>query len=307
MNVSSTAWIALIVFVTAMLLIDLLLHRNHKEISFKEAAFWSSIWIVCGLLVDGVVWYFSGTDFALQYFSGYFIEKSLAIDNVFVWGLLFSALAVPTRYQHRVLFFGVVGALVMRAAMIFAGAALIKEFSWTLYIFGAFLIFTGIKMFRGRDDHFDLNDSRFYRLLKKRLRMTDEFQEEKFVVVRNGVRYFTPLFLVLVMVEFMDLVFAVDSIPAIFAVTDEHFLVFASNAMAILGLRSMYFLIANLMDKFVYLKEGLSVILVWVGAKMIISHAWFKIPTGISLTVIVVVMSIAVGASMRKKKVDEVK
>ncbi len=290
-----------------MLLIDLLLHRNHKEISFKEAAFWSSIWIVCGLLVGGVVWYFSGTDFALQYFSGYFIEKSLAIDNVFVWGLLFSALAVPTRYQHRVLFFGVVGALVMRAAMIFAGAALIKEFSWTLYIFGAFLIFTGIKMFRGRDDHFDLNDSRFYRLLKKRLRMTDEFQEEKFVVVRNGVRYFTPLFLVLVMVEFMDLVFAVDSIPAIFAVTDEPFLVFASNAMAILGLRSMYFLIANLMDKFVYLKEGLSVILVWVGAKMIISHAWFKIPTGISLTVIVVVMSIAVGASMRKKKVDEVK
>lgn len=290
-----------------MLLIDLLLHRNHKEISFKEAAFWSSIWIVCGLLVGGVVWYFSGTDFALQYYSGYFIEKSLAIDNVFVWGLLFSALAVPTRYQHRVLFFGVVGALVMRAAMIFAGAALIKEFSWTLYIFGAFLIFTGIKMFRGRDDHFDLNDSRFYRLLKKRLRMTDEFQEEKFVVVRNGVRYFTPLFLVLVMVEFMDLVFAVDSIPAIFAVTDEPFLVFASNAMAILGLRSMYFLIANLMDKFVYLKEGLSVILVWVGAKMIISHAWFKIPTGISLTVIVVVMSIAVGASMRKKKVDEVK
>ncbi len=307
MNVSSTAWIALIVFVTAMLLIDLLLHRNHKEISFKEAAFWSSIWIVCGLLVGGVVWYFSGTDFALQYFSGYFIEKSLAIDNVFVWGLLFSALAVPTRYQHRVLFFGVMGALVMRAAMIFAGAALIKEFSWTLYIFGAFLIFTGIKMFRGRDDHFDLNDSRFYRLLKKRLRMTDEFQEEKFVVVRNGVRYFTPLFLVLVMVEFMDLVFAVDSIPAIFAVTDEPFLVFASNAMAILGLRSMYFLIANLMDKFVYLKEGLSVILVWVGATMIISHAWFKIPTGISLTVIVVVMSIAVGASMRKKKVDEVK
>ncbi len=251
MNVSSTAWIALLVFVTAMLLIDLLLHRNHKEISFKEAAFWSSIWIVCGLLVGGVVWYFSGTDFALQYYSGYFIEKSLAIDNVFVWGLLFSALAVPTRYQHRVLFFGVVGALVMRAAMIFAGAALIKEFSWTLYIFGAFLIYTGIKMFRGRDDHFDLNDSRFYRLLKKRLRMTDEFQEEKFVVVRNGVHYFTPLFLVLVMVEFMDLVFAVDSIPAIFAVTDEPFLVFASNAMAILGLRSMYFLIANLMDKFV--------------------------------------------------------
>ena len=302
MNISHTAWIALLVFVTAMLLVDLFLHRSHKEIAFKEAALWSSIWVACGLAVGGVIWYFSGSDFALQYYSGYFIEKSLAIDNVFVWGLLFSALAVPQRYQHRVLFFGVVGALVMRGAMIFAGAALIKEFSWTLYIFGAFLIFTGIKMFRGRDEHFNLDDSRFYLLLKKRLRMTNEFQGEKFIVKQNGVRLFTPLFLVLVMVEFMDLVFAVDSIPAIFAVTEEPFLVFASNAMAILGLRSMYFLIANLMDKFIYLKEGLSVILVWVGAKMIISHALVKIPTVLSLAVIILVMGVAVVASMRKKE-----
>jgi tellurite resistance protein TerC len=203
------------------------------------------------------------------------------------------------RYQHRVLFFGVVGALVMRGVMIFMGAALIKEASWTLYIFGAFLIYTGIKMFVGRGEEFDLNGSKFYQLLKRKLRMTSEYQGEKFVVRINGIRYFTPLFLVLVMVEFMDLVFAVDSIPAIFAVTEEPFLVFASNALAILGLRSMYFLIANLMDKFIYLKEGLSVILVWVGIKMIVSHAFFKIPTGISLAVIVAVMATAVIASVK--------
>jgi tellurite resistance protein TerC len=301
MNVTTYAWVALLAFVAAMLVIDLFLHRGHQVITFKEAAFWSSIWVACGLAVGGVIWYFSGSDFALQYYSGYLIEKSLAIDNVFVWGLLFSALAVPQRFQHRVLFLGVVGALVMRGAMIFAGAALIKEASWTLYIFGAFLIYTGFKMFVGRNEHFDLNDSKFYRLLKRKLRMTPDFHEQKFVVRINGLRYFTPLFLVLLMVEFMDLVFAVDSIPAIFAVTEEPFLVFASNALAILGLRSMYFLIANLMDKFVYLKEGLSVILVWVGIKMIVSHAFFKIPSLLSLGIIIGVMTIAIVASIRKK------
>lgn len=301
MNVTTYAWVALLAFVGVMLIIDLFLHRDHQEITFKEAAFWSSIWVACGLAVGGVIWYFSGSDFALQYYSGYFIEKSLAIDNVFVWGLLFSALAVPQRFQHRVLFLGVVGALVMRGVLILMGAALIKEASWTLYIFGAFLIYTGAKMFFGRDEHFDLNDSKFYRLLKRKLRLTPDFHEQKFVVRIKGLRYFTPLFLVLVMVEFMDLVFAVDSIPAIFAVTEEPFLVFASNALAILGLRSMYFLIANLMDKFVYLKEGLSVILVWVGIKMIVSHAFFKIPSLVSLGIIVGVMAIAIIASMRKQ------
>jgi tellurite resistance protein TerC len=303
MNVSTYAWLALFGFVAVMLILDLFLHRSNEVIKFKEAAIWSIIWVVCGIAVGFVIWYYSGTEFAIQYFSGYLIEKSLAIDNVFVWGLLFSALAVPPRYQHRVLFLGVVGALVMRGIMILMGAALIKEASWTLYIFGAFLIYTGFKMFRQRDEHFDLDSSKFYRLLKRKLRFTSEYHEQKFVVRINGLRYFTPLFLVLVMVEFMDLVFAVDSIPAIFAVTEEPFIVFASNALAILGLRSMYFLIANLMDKFVYLKEGLSVILVWVGFKMIISHAFFKIPTLISLSVIVVVMTIAIVASFKRKEV----
>jgi len=302
MNVSTIAWIALLGFVAAMLILDLFLHRGHQEIKFKEAALWSSIWIACGIAVGGVIWFFSGSEYALEYYSGYVIEKSLAIDNVFVWGLLFSALAVPSRFQHRVLFFGVLGALVMRGAMIFAGAALIKEASWTLYIFGAFLIYTGIKMFIQRGEEFDLNGSKFYQLLKRKLRLTPEFHGEKFVVIQNGIRYFTPLFLVLIMVEFMDLVFAVDSIPAIFAVTEEPFLVFASNALAILGLRSMYFLIANLMEKFIYLKEGLSVILVWVGAKMIISHAIVKIPTMVSLVVIVVVLAVAIIASFKKSE-----
>ena len=300
MNVSLTTWSALLAFVFAMLLLDLFLHRSHQEIKFKEAAIWSSIWVACGLSVGGVIWLQYGSEFGLQYLSGYVIEKSLAIDNVFVWGLLFAAFAVPKKYQHRVLFLGVVGALAMRSVMIIGGSALIKEFAWILYIFGAFLVFTGIKMFKQRNEHFNLEKSKFYGWLRRKLRVTESIEDESFTVVRNGIRYFTPLFLVLIMVEFMDLVFAVDSIPAIFAVTEEPFLVFASNALAILGLRSMYFLIADLMDKFRYLKEGLSVILVWVGVKMIVSHAFFKIPTWVSLIVIAGVIAVSIIASFRK-------
>ena len=302
MDVTITTWVALLAFVFAMLLLDLFLHRGHQEIKFKEAAIWSTIWVVCGLGVGAVIWAFYGGEFGLQYLSGYVIEKSLAIDNVFVWGLLFTAFAVPKRYQHRVLFLGVLGALLMRSVMIVGGSALIKEFDWVLYIFGAFLIYTGAKMFVQRNEHFDYEKSRFYKWLKQKLRLTDSIENENFTVMKDGVRYFTPLFLVLIMVEFMDLVFAVDSIPAIFAVTEEPFLVFASNALAILGLRSMYFLIADLMDKFKYLKEGLSVILVWVGAKMIVSHLFFKIPTWVSLVFISLVIAIALIASARKAK-----
>ena len=188
----------------------------------------------------------------------------------------------------------------MRSVMIIGGSALIKEFAWILYIFGAFLVYTGIKMFIKRNEHFNLDDSKFYSWLRRKLRVTDNIENENFTVVKNGVKYFTPLFVVLIMVEFMDLVFAVDSIPAIFAVTDEPFIVFASNALAILGLRSMYFLIADLMDKFRYLKEGLSIILVWVGVKMIVSHALFKIPTWVSLVVITSIITISIVASFKK-------
>ena len=304
MDVTITTWVTLLAFVFTMLLLDLFLHRGHQEIKFKEAAIWSTIWVICGLSVGAVIWVYYGGEFGLQYLSGYVIEKSLAIDNVFVWGLLFTSFAVPKRYQHRVLFLGVLGALLMRSVMIVSGSALIKEFDWVLYIFGEFLIYTGAKMFVQRHEHFDYEKSKFYKWLKQRLRLTDSIKNENFTVMKDGVRYFTPLFLVLIMVEFMDLVFAVDSIPAIFAVTEEPFLVFASNALAILGLRSMYFLIADLMDKFKYLKEGLSVILVWVGAKMIISHLFFKIPTWVSLAFIASVITIALIASARKAKED---
>lgn len=304
MNVSLTTWGLLLAFVFAMLLLDLFLHRGHQEIKFKEAAIWSSIWIACGLGIGAIIWVQYGSEFGLQYLSGYVIEKSLAIDNVFVWGILFTAFAVPRRYQHRVLFLGVIGALAMRSVMIVGGSALIKEFSWILYIFGAFLIYTGIKMFIQRNEHFEVEKSKFYQWLKKKVRLTDSIENENFTVVKNGVRYFTPLFIVLVMVEFMDLVFAVDSIPAIFAVTEEPFIVFASNALAILGLRSMYFLIADLMNKFRYLKEGLSIILGWVGVKMIVSHALFKIPTWISLLVITAIITISIVASFRKAEAD---
>ena len=303
MNVSLTTWGLLLAFVFAMLLLDLFLHRGHHEIKFKEAAIWSSIWIACGLGVGALIWMQYGSEFGLQYLSGYVIEKSLAVDNVFVWGLLFTAFAVPRRYQHRVLFLGVIGALAMRSVMIVGGSALIKEFSWILYIFGAFLIYTGIKMFIQRNEHFEVEKSKFYQWLKKKVRLTDSIENENFTVVKNGVRFFTPLFIVLVMVEFMDLVFAVDSIPAIFAVTEEPFIVFASNALAILGLRSMYFLIADLMNKFRYLKEGLSIILGWVGVKMIVSHALFKIPTWISLLVITAIITISIVASFKKVEV----
>ena len=304
MNITITTWAILLAFVFAMLLLDLFLHRGHQEIKFKEAAIWSAIWVACGLGVGAIIWAQYGSEYGLQYLSGYVIEKSLAIDNVFVWGLLFAAFAVPKRYQHRVLFLGVIGALVMRSAMIIGGSALIKEFAWVLYIFGAFLIYTGAKMFIQRNEHFNLEKSKFYKVVKKKLRLTDSIENERFTVTKSGTRFFTPLFLVLIMVEFMDLVFAVDSIPAIFAVTEEPFIVFASNALAILGLRSMYFLIADLMNKFRYLKEGLSVILVWVGLKMIVSHAFFKIPTWVSLLVIIGVITISIVASFRKERAD---
>lgn len=303
MSVPVTAWLLLIAFVLAMLLIDLFLHRQQDEIRLKESAIWSLIWVVCGLGVGLIIWITFGGEFGLQYLTAYIVEKSLAIDNVFVWGLLFSFFAIPNKYQHRVLFLGVLGALIFRAIFIALGAAAIKEASWVLYLFGAFLVLTGIKMFMQKDSHLDLNSSRFYRLMKRRVRLSDELDGNKFFTRKNGIRYATPLFLALLMVEFMDLVFAVDSIPAVFAVTEEPFLVFASNALAILGLRAMYFLLVGLMERLIYLKAGLSVILVWVGLKMIISHAFFEIPTFLSLGVIAVTLAITVVSSLKKTKV----
>lgn len=303
--VSHFAWGALFAFVLAMLFVDIFTNRGKEEITLKTAGIWSTIWILCGIAVGGVIWAHWGSEYGLQYFSGYVIEKSLAVDNVFVWALLFAAFSIPRKMQRTILLYGVIGALVMRALLILGGSYLIKEFDWILYIFGVFLIYTGVKMFLQRDEHFDIESSRFYKFLTKRFKITTQFDGEKFFTKVDGVKYMTPLFLVLLLVEFMDLVFAVDSIPAIFAVTEEPFIVFASNALAILGLRALYFLISDLITKFKYLNEGLSVILSWVGVKMIVSHAFFKIPTIVSLSVIIVIIAISVIASVRSNNAQE--
>lgn len=298
MDVSLWVWFLLLAGILAMLLVDLFLHRDAHVIGVREAAWWSALWVSIGLAVGGAIWWYYGSEFGMQYFAGYVIEKSLAVDNVFVWAMIFSYFAVPRAYQHRVLFYGVVGALFFRAIFIAAGSWLIASFAWILFIFGAFLIATGIKMLIQRDQHIDPSTSKTLRLFRRFIPTTDEYDGQKFLTRRNGVLMATPLLAVVVLVEVTDIIFAVDSIPAIFAVTQEPFLVFASNALAILGLRAMYFLLADLMHRFIYLKIGLSLVLVWVGVKMIVSHAIFKIPTAISLGIVIAIIATSVIASL---------
>ena len=303
MSVPLWLWFAVLGLILVMLAIDLFAHRHAKVIELKEAAIWSLLWISLGVAFGVYIWIQFGGEFGAQYFSGFVIEKSLAIDNVFVWALIFAAFSVPREYQHRVLFLGVLGALVFRGIFIAAGYGLITNFSWVLYIFAAFLIWTGVQMMIKRNEHMDITRSRFLKLIKKRFKTTDKYYGQKFFVRLNGILFATPLFIVLALVEFTDIIFAVDSIPAIFAVTDEPFLVFTANAFAILGLRAMYFLLGDLMHRFVYLKVGLSFILVWVGIKMLLNVAiGFKMPTLISLAVIFVVITISIVASLLKTK-----
>ncbi len=298
MDVPILIWAALIVGIVVMLAIDLLLHRDAHEIHLKEAALWSGIWVAIGVAVGAAIWWAYGSEYGLQYFGGYLIEKSLAVDNVFVWAMLLGYFAVPARYQHRVLFYGVVGALVFRAIFIAAGSALIASAAWVLYIFGAFLILTGIRMLVQRNEHSDPGRSVVLRAFRRLVPTADEYDGQRFFTRKAGRLMATPLLAVLVVIEVSDIIFAVDSIPAIFAVTQEPFLIFASNAMAILGLRAMYFLLADVMHRFVYLKLGLSLVLVWVGIKMIVSHGFVDISTALSLGVIVAILSIAVIASL---------
>ncbi len=304
MDVALWVWGALIVGILAMLAVDLFMHRDAHVIGVREAAVWSGIWVIVAVGVGVAIWASYGSEFGMQYFAGYLIEKSLAVDNVFVWAMIFSYFAVPREYQHRVLFYGVVGALVFRAIFIAAGSVLIATFAWILYVFGAFLILTGIKMLLQRNEHIDPAKSKTLKLFRRFVPTTDTYEGQKFLTRRNGVLMATPLLAVLVLVEVTDIIFAVDSIPAIFAVTQEPFLVFASNALAILGLRAMYFLLADLMHRFIYLKLGLSLVLIWVGIKMIISHAFFKIPTVISLGVVIVTIAVAIGASLWVSRED---
>ena len=302
MDVSLIWWLGLLVGILIMLAIDLFMHRKAHIIEFREAAWWSLLWVSIGLAFGGLIWWYFGSEFGLQYFSGYIIEKSLAVDNVFVWAMIFTYFAVPREYQHRVLFYGVVGALVFRAIFIAAGSWLIASFAWTLLIFGGFLIFTGIKMLAQRNEHIDLEKSKTLRLFRRFIPTTDTYEGQKFFVRRAGRLVATPLLAVVVIVEITDIIFAVDSIPAIFAVTQEPYLVFSSNALAILGLRAMYFLLAELIHRFIYLKLGLSLVLVWVGVKMIVSHIWFKIPTAISLGLVIAIIATSVIASLMATK-----
>jgi tellurite resistance protein TerC len=298
MDVPLWAWAAVLALIIAMLAIDLFAHRTAHVVSVREAAVWSAIWVSLGLAFGGVVWWAYGAQAGGEYYAGYLIEKSLAVDNVFVFALIFTYFAVPREYQHRVLFYGVLGALVFRAIFIAGGAVLIENFAWILYLFGAFLVYTGWKMFTHRSDELDPSRNPVLRWVKKRVPSTDEYHGQKFWVKQAGTWVATPLFFVLVMVETTDIIFAVDSIPAIFAVTREPFLVFTSNAFAILGLRAMYFLLADLIHRFVHLKAGLAAILVFVGIKMLLLDV-YKVPIWLSLTVIASCITVAVVASLR--------
>jgi tellurite resistance protein TerC len=292
------AWAAVLALILVMLAVDLFAHRDAHVVGVREAAYWSAAWVGLGLAFGGIVWWQYGGQAGGEYYAGYLIEKSLAVDNVFVFALIFTYFAVPREYQHRVLFYGVLGALVFRAIFIAGGAALLDRFHWVLYVFGAFLLLTGWRMFRHRHDEMDPSRNPVLRLVRRFVPSTSEYHGQKFWVRRAGKWVATPLFTVLVLVETTDIVFAVDSIPAIFAVTQEPFLVFTSNAFAILGLRAMYFLLADLMHRFVHLKAGLAAILVFVGVKMLLIDVW-KVPIWLSLTVIATSITVAVVASLR--------
>ncbi|WP_458683799.1 TerC family protein [Prescottella equi] len=296
MSVPWWMWPAVLAVILVMLAVDLFAHRKAHVVGVREAAIWSAVWVTLALGFGGLIWGVWGGEFAAQYFSGYVIEKSLAVDNVFVFAIIFSYFAVPREYQHRVLFYGVLGALVFRGAFIAAGSILIASFAWILYVFGAFLVATGIKMARHRDDTIDPDKSLVLRGFRRLIPTTDRYHGQKFWVRDAGRWVATPLLAVLVLVETTDIIFAVDSIPAIFAVTSEPFLVFTSNAFAILGLRAMYFMLADLMHRFVYLKLGLAVVLVWVGTKMLLLEI-YKIPTTASLAVVISVLAAAITAS----------
>ncbi len=292
-------WVGFNVFILAMLALDLgVFHRKTHVVTFKESIAWTMVWVILALLFNVGIWHYSGSQKALEFFTGYVIEKSLSVDNVFVFALLFSFFAVPAKDQHKVLFWGILGALLMRAVMIATGSALLTRFTWIIYIFGAFLVLTGLKMVFKRSEEMHPENNPVVKAFRRWMPVTDTYREDKFFVMENGVRKATPLFLVLVTVEFTDLVFAVDSIPAIFAVTTDPFIVYTSNVFAILGLRSLYFALAGVMNQFHYLKTGLGLVLAFVGVKMLLAHTAWKIPTLVSLGVVVLILVLSVVASL---------
>ncbi|OKL40839.1 TerC family protein [Pontibacter flavimaris] len=304
MEVTASFWIGFNVFVLLMLALDLgVFNRKAHVVSVKEALTWTGVWISLALAFNGLVYYWFGEAKAIEFLTGYLIEKSLSIDNIFVFVLVFGYFQIPAIYQHKILFWGILGALVMRVIFIFAGVALIEKFHWSIYIFGAFLIYTGYKMFTEKDKKMDPEKNPVIKFFRRIMPVTNQLHGDKFFVKLDGKKYATPLFLVLILIETTDLIFAVDSIPAILAITQDQFIVYTSNVFAILGLRSMYFALAHVVDRFVYLSYGLAVILVFVGSKMLLVDI-FKIPTFISLLVIAIILIGSIVLSFLKTRND---
>lgn len=303
MLVSFDGWmlVGFNVFVILMLILDLgVFHRHNHVVKVREALAWCAVWIALALVFNGIIWMWKGPEPALQFLAGYLIEKSLSVDNLFVFLLVFSYFKVPALFQHKVLFWGIVGAMLMRAALILVGTALLQRFHWVMYIFGAFLLVTGIKlaMSNEEDEELDPGKNPVVRLVRLLLPVTDGYREDRFFLREGGRLFATPLFIVLMVVETTDLVFALDSIPAIFAVTTDPFIVYTSNIFAILGLRSLYFALAGMMELFHYLRYGLALILSFVGVKMLLTDL-FKIPIALALGIIAAVLALSVYASLR--------
>ena len=308
-----TAWLwgAFVAIVAVMLAVDLFLVGGGKQhrVSMREAAIWSIVWVAVSFFFAAGLWWVLDANAgrslanqkALEFITGYLIEKSLAVDNVFVWLMLFAFFGIPLELQKRLLVLGVLGAIVMRAGIIFAGAWLIAQFHWVLYVFGAFLLVTGVKMWWFADEKPDLANNPVIKWLRGHMKITDSLHGEKFFVWQNGVRYATPMFLALVLVELSDLIFAVDSIPAIFAITGDPFIVLTSNVFAILGLRAMYFLLADMANRFTLLKYGLAAVLVFIGVKMLLIDL-YKIPIGFSLAVVATFIGISIWLSLRRER-----
>jgi tellurite resistance protein TerC len=293
-----TIWVVMGVAITVMLALDLFVfHRHAHEVSLREAAAWSFVWITLGLGFGVLVLAWLGPRSGSEYFAGYLIEKSLSMDNVFVFAMIFAYFAVPSRFQHRVLFWGVVGAIVLRGVFIGAGAALLDAFHFLIYGFGLLLLVTGYKMWRSQGHAMDPTGNPILRAVRRLLPMTAEISDQRFFVRRAGRLVATPLLAVLVIVETSDVMFAIDSIPAVFAITTDPFIVFSSNAFAILGLRSLYFLLAGMIGRFIYLKQGLAALLVFAGVKILVS-GFYKIPVELSLAVILGILAVSIGASL---------
>ncbi len=290
-------WILFTIFIIAMLAIDLgVFNRKAHEVSVREALAWSGVWIGLALAFNAGIWYWKGQEVAIQFFTGYVVEKSLSVDNIFVFLQVFAYFSVPAIYQHKILFWGVLGAIIMRAIFIFAGVALIAKFHWIIYVFGAFLVFTGIKMASSKGKELHPEKNPLIRLLKRFVPLSHDYEDGKFFVRKDNMLLATPLILVLIVIETTDVIFAVDSIPAILAITTDPFIVYSSNLFAIMGLRALFFAVAGVIKRFYYVHYGLAAILAFVGVKMLLSEV-YKMPSAAALAVIAVILAVSMIAS----------